>query len=105
MLRNALIAVTVFMLTAAPVFGDDAAEIARLKVANAAFDAALSKRDLAALDVIWARDAGVTALHPPSKQARARGLRDLSEAAEGLARPSGQAGPSAPGCAPTSDRA
>jgi ketosteroid isomerase-like protein len=50
-----------------PAFGQDNPDITKLRAANSTFDAALSKRDLAALDVIWAQDGGVTVLHPPSK--------------------------------------
>jgi ketosteroid isomerase-like protein len=60
-----IIAATLFLGVAA--FGDNNPDIVKLKAANATFDAALSKRDLAALDVIWVQDGGVTALHPPSK--------------------------------------
>ena len=60
-----VIAATLFL--GVPAFGEDNADTLKLKAANATFDAALSKHDLAALDVIWAQDGSVTALHPPSK--------------------------------------
>jgi ketosteroid isomerase-like protein len=60
-------AAVAFLFVATVAFGQDSPEVARLKAANATFDATLSKRDLAALDALWAQDAAVTALHPPSK--------------------------------------
>jgi len=60
-------AAVAFLFAATAAFGQDSPEVARLKAANATFDATLSKRDIAALDALWAQDAGVTALHPPSK--------------------------------------
>ena len=62
--RSAAVA---FLFVATAAYGQDNAEITRLRAANATFDATLSKRDLAALDVLWAQDDRVTALHPPSK--------------------------------------
>lgn len=61
----AVIAVSLFL--GIPAFGENNPDVVKLKAANATFDVALSKRDLAALDVIWAPDGRVTALHPPSK--------------------------------------
>lgn len=64
------IAATLFAATLSvglPALGEDNVDAIKLKAANATFDAALSRRDLAALDVIWAQDGGVTAFHPPSK--------------------------------------
>ena len=45
----------------------DSSEVARVVAANAAFDAALSRRDMTAIDLAWAHDGTVTAIHPPSK--------------------------------------
>jgi ketosteroid isomerase-like protein len=42
-------------------------EVARVEAANAAFDAALTRRDMTAIDAAWAHDGTVTAIHPPSK--------------------------------------
>ena len=55
------------LLLSTHAFGADNPDVAKLTTANAAFDAALSRRDLAALDVIWAQDESVSAFHPPSK--------------------------------------
>ncbi|VIO73727.1 YybH family protein [Bradyrhizobium ivorense] len=55
------------LLLTAQAFSADDPDVAKLMTANSAFDAALSKRDLAALDVIWAQDDRVSAFHPPSK--------------------------------------
>lgn len=49
---------------AQPSLGQDAASLAR---ANEAFDAALSRRDLATLDSAWLHDGMVTAVHPAGK--------------------------------------
>ena len=57
----------IILLSSAHAFAVDEPEVAKLVAANSAFDAALSKRDLAALDVIWAQDERVSAFHPPSK--------------------------------------
>jgi ketosteroid isomerase-like protein len=55
------------LLFSAYAFGADNTDVSKLTAANSAFDVALSKRDLAALDVICAQDDGVSAFHPPSK--------------------------------------
>jgi ketosteroid isomerase-like protein len=61
------IAAALFVFMQSPVFSESNAEVAQLESANAAFDAALSRRDLSALDTLCIQDAAVTALHPPSK--------------------------------------
>jgi uncharacterized protein (TIGR02246 family) len=60
-------AAAVFLFMQSPALGEGNAEVARVEAANAAFDAALSRRDLEALDALHAKDGGVTTLHPPSK--------------------------------------
>ena len=45
----------------------DPSELARVVATNEAFDAALSRRDIAAIDAAWAQDGTVTAIHPASK--------------------------------------
>lgn len=61
----ALFASTLF--AGASAFGEGDSDTGKLKAANARFETALSKHDLAALDSVWAKDDRVTALHPPSK--------------------------------------
>ncbi len=46
--------------------GQDA-EVASVKAVNDAFDATLSRRDIAAIDAAWIKDGAVTAIHPASK--------------------------------------
>jgi ketosteroid isomerase-like protein len=55
------------LLAGASALGEDSLDTGKLKAANALFETALSKRDIAALDSICAKDERVTALHPPSK--------------------------------------
>lgn len=42
-------------------------EEARVVATNAAFDAALSRRDITAIEALWAHESWVTAAHPPSR--------------------------------------
>ena len=58
-----LLALAACAATATP----DLSEVARVVAANAAFDAALSRRDMTAIDAAWAHEGTVTAMHPSSK--------------------------------------
>jgi len=53
--------------TVATADAQDAAEAGKITAVDEAFDAALSRKDIAALDAAWAHDASVTAVHPASK--------------------------------------
>jgi len=61
------IAAALFVFVQSPALSESNAEVERLEAANAAFDGALSRRDLGALDALSVQDGEVTALHPPSK--------------------------------------
>ena len=66
-IHRAGFAAALFVFMQSSSFSENNAEIGRLEAANAAFDTALSHRDLGALDALCIQDAAVTALHPPSK--------------------------------------
>ena len=63
---NCALAITVLLVPASAI-GQDAGEASAVKAVNAAFDAALSRRDIAAIDAAWIKDPAATAIHPSSK--------------------------------------
>jgi ketosteroid isomerase-like protein len=50
---------------AGPTWADDKVDVS---AANQAFDNAVSKRDISAVEALWAHDAAVTIIHPSSKE-------------------------------------
>jgi ketosteroid isomerase-like protein len=55
------------LLASSPSIAQSAAEAAAVRSINDAFDAALSRRDIAAVEAAWVKDPLVTAIHPSSK--------------------------------------
>ena len=57
--------VVLLAMVGSPAWADDKADVL---AANQAFDSAVSKRDINALEPLWAHDANVTIIHPSSKE-------------------------------------
>lgn len=62
-----ILATVIAILVGASGSRAQSSDVDKVKALNEAFDAALSRRDMSAIDAAWAHDATVTAFHPPSK--------------------------------------